>query len=430
MMSWVRFRLWTSAVLLGAAFLGGPLLAQGNPAIVFVCEHGAAKSVIAAAYFNKIAAERGLRERAIYRGASPQAELSAATLKGLREDGLVLPIEKPSAISASDVSAASHIFAIGCALPAHASASGKAENWSDVPEVSDGYAASRDAITRHVDALIAGIQTPDMPAEYQQVLTTLGKQGDFKDGVLKVNIPRSDLAVTVAGVKTPTPFGFGGWLAMTKGTGGMNVMMGDLVLTQDEVNPVMSALLDAGLDVTALHNHFFWEEPRIFYMHVHGHGTASALAAHVKPALALIGRASAPPSPAAAPTTTLDMAALARIVGTPGEQNGAVYKITIGRPDLKLIEMGAPINARMGLNTWAAFVGSNENAAIAGDVAMLAKEVTPVLKALRKNGLQVVAIHHHMTETSPTIFFLHYWGTGPADQLARAFKTAVDELGR
>src|SRR3989454_1448327 len=113
----------------------------------------------------------------------------------------------------------------------------------------------------------------DIPAEYQQVLTTLGKQGDYKANVLKVNIPRNDLTVTVAKVRTPTPFGFGGWVAMTKGTGGMNVMMGDLVLTQEEVNPVMSALLDNGLDVTALHNHFFQDEPRIFYMHVHGHGT-------------------------------------------------------------------------------------------------------------------------------------------------------------
>src|SRR6185312_10040799 len=116
-----------------------------------------------------------------------------------------------------------------------------------------------------------------VPAEYQQVLTTLGKQGDYKANVLKVNIPRNDLSVTVANVKTPTPFGFGGWIAMTKGQG-MDVMMGDLVLTQEEVNPVMSALLDNGLEVTALHNHFFWDEPRVFYMHVHGHGAAAELA--------------------------------------------------------------------------------------------------------------------------------------------------------
>src|SRR5881396_1157482 len=274
----------------------------------------------------------------------------------------------------------------------------------------------------------------DLPADYQRVLTTLGKQGDFKANVLKVNIPRNDVSVTVANVKTPTPFGFGGWIAMTKGTGGTDVMMGDLVLTADEVNPVMSALLDNGLDVTALHNHFLWDEPRMLYMHVHGHGKPADLARKVKPALDLIGTganraASAPTAPAAA-TTQIDTAALAQIVGTPGEQTGAVYKITIGRDDLKLTEMGAAINARMGLNTWAAFVGTNDNAAIAGDVAMLANEVQPVLKALRKNGLDVVAIHHHMTGTQPTIYFLHYWGTGPVEKLATGFKAALSETGK
>ena len=275
----------------------------------------------------------------------------------------------------------------------------------------------------------------EVPAEYQQVLTALGKQGDYKANVLKVNIPRNDISVTVANVKTPTPFGFGGWVAMTKGTGGMDVMMGDLVLTQDEVNPVMSALLDNGIDVTALHNHFLWDEPRMYYMHVHAHGKPADLAHKVKPALDLIGKgagrpAAAPAAAAAAPGTTIDTAKLAQIVGTQGEQTGAVYKITIGRDDLKLTEMDAPINARMGLNTWAAIVGTNDNAAVAGDVAMLASEVQPVLKALRKNGLDVVAIHHHMTGTQPTIYFLHYWGTGPAEKLASGFKAAVSETAK
>src|SRR5213083_846060 len=126
-------------------------------------------------------------------------------------------------------------------------------------------------------------QAQDVPADYQQVLTYLGRTGDYKANVLKVNIPRNDLDVTVAGVKTPTPFGFGGWVAMTHGSGGMDVLMGDLVLTQDEVNPVMSALLENGLDVTALHNHFFWDEPRVFFMHVHGMGTPGALATKLKP---------------------------------------------------------------------------------------------------------------------------------------------------
>jgi hypothetical protein len=288
-------------------------------------------------------------------------------------------------------------------------------------------------------ALIAGSAlAQDMPADYQQVLTTLGKQGDFKDNVLKVNIPRNDLRVTVAEVATPTPFGFGGWVAMTKGSGGDQVLMGDLVLLQDEVNPVMSAILSNGLDVTALHNHFFWDEPRVFYMHVHGHGSAADLARRLKPAVDLIGRSSstsaAPPasstSAAAMIGGQLDSARLAKIIGHQGEQSGAVYKITIGRDDLKLVEMGASINARMGLNTWAAFVGTNEKAAIAGDVAMLESEVTPVLKALRANGLDVVAIHHHMTSDRPMIIFLHYWGTGPADKLATGFKAALNELGK
>src|SRR3954468_5997026 len=282
----------------------------------------------------------------------------------------------------------------------------------------------------------------DIPAEYQQVLTSLGRTGDYKAAVLKVNIPRNDLTVTIANVKTPTPFGFGGWIAMTKGTGGMEVMMGDLVLLQDEVNPVMSALLDNALDVTALHNHFFWDNPRIYYMHVHGHGSAADLARKVKPALDLIGKrpaaSTASASTASAPTASapaatagkIDTTRIAQIVGHAGEQTGEVYKITIGRDDLKLTEMGAPINARMGLNTWAAFVGSGDNAAIAGDVAMLAKEVTPVLKALRSNGLDVVAVHHHMTDTQPAVFFLHHWGTGPAEKLAAGFKAALDQLGK
>jgi len=283
-----------------------------------------------------------------------------------------------------------------------------------------------------LSSFVSFAQAQQMPAAYQQVLDTLGKTGDFKEDVLKVNIPRNDVSVTVANVKTPTPFGFGGWVAMTKGTG-MDVMMGDLVLTQDEVNPVMSALLDNGLEATALHNHFFWDEPRMFYLHVHGHGSPAELARKVKPALDLIGKGARPALPVAAPggpalTPAIDTAKIAQIAGHQGETNGAVYKITVGRDDLKLMEMGAPITSRMGLNTWAAFIGTNDNAAIAGDVAMLATEVTPVLKVLRKNGIDVVAIHHHMTDTQPAIYFLHYWATGPADKLAIGFRAALDQL--
>jgi hypothetical protein len=277
----------------------------------------------------------------------------------------------------------------------------------------------------------------DMPADYQAVLDGLGKAGDFKDGVLKVNIPRGDLRVAIKGRPAPTPFGFGGWVALTRTEAGGDVLMGDLVLTEDEVNPVMSALLDNGLDVTALHNHFFWEQPRVFYMHVHGMDTAAELTRRLKPALDLIGgaaaRGTAKAAPASAPApgpAALDGAALAAIVGHQGEQNGPVYKITIGRPDIRLREHGAAITTRMGLNTWAAFTGSDADAMVAGDVAMLAPEVTPVLKALRAGGLDVVAVHHHMIGTDPVVIFLHYYGTGPAARLARAVRSAVDVLGK
>jgi arsenate reductase len=156
----VRIGLLSAALVL--ATLDADARAQSteprpSPRIVFVCEHGAAKSVIATAYFNKIAAERGLPDRAIYRGANPQAELSVSALKGLKEDGLPLPSEKPSPISDADVTAATHVFAIGCTLPAHAASSGKAESWDDVPE-DQGYAAQRDAIRQHVERLIDQLQ--------------------------------------------------------------------------------------------------------------------------------------------------------------------------------------------------------------------------------------------------------------------------------
>jgi hypothetical protein len=272
----------------------------------------------------------------------------------------------------------------------------------------------------------------DMPSDYQEVLKSLDRKGDFKAGVLKANIPRNDLKMTIQGASTPTPFGFGGWIALTKAADGSDVMMGDLVLLQDEVNPVLSALLDNGIDVTALHNHFFWDDPHVYFMHVHGMGKAADLARRVKPGLDLIGHVTAaPPAPWGGGTgAPLDTAKLAKIVGHEGEQSGAVYKITVGRDDLGMKEHGAVINARMGLNTWAAFVGTQEDAAIAGDVAMLENEITPVLKALRKNGLDVVAIHHHMTGDRPLVIFLHYWGRGPAEKLATGFKAALDELGK
>jgi Domain of Unknown Function (DUF1259) len=274
-------------------------------------------------------------------------------------------------------------------------------------------------------------QAQNVPAEYREVLTILGKQGDYASNVLKVNIPRNDLNVSVQGLPVPTALGFGGWVAMTNGADGKTVMMGDLVLVEKEVNPVMSALLNNGIEVTALHNHFFFEQPRIFYMHVMGMENKPAdLAQKVKPALDLIGQGAKAETGSTNAKPSIDTSRLVQVIGHNGEANGAVYKITVGRDDINLREMGAVINARMGLNTWAAFIGTDDKASVAGDVAMLPGEVTPVLKTLRSHGIDVVSIHNHMIGTKPEIIFLHYWGQGTAAQLATGFKAVLDQLGK
>src|SRR3954465_3917856 len=178
------------------------------------------------------------------------------------------------------------------------------------------------AITIAIGVQISNAQ--ETPSDYQQVLKICGKSGDYKAKVLKVNLPRNDLQMKIAGYAVPTPFGFGGWFAMTKGDSGEDVVMGDLVLTQDEVNPVMSALLDHGLEVTALHNHFFWDEPRVFFMHIHGHGKALELADQLKPAIDLIGQSKSAgagqTASASAKQSALDTDKIAKIVGHAGEQ--------------------------------------------------------------------------------------------------------------
>src|SRR5947207_1074376 len=191
----------------------------------------------------------------------------------------------------------------------------------------------------------------EVPSDYQGVLKFRDRKGDFKTGVLKVNIPRSDLKISIQGISMPTPFGFGGWIAFTKATDGSDVMMGDLVLLQEEVNPTLSALLDNGIDVTALHNHFFWDDPRVYFMHVHGMGKAADLGRRVKPGLDLIGHVKPEgAAPASSGGAALDTAKLAKIVGHEVEQTGAVYKITVGHDDLVMKEHGSVINALMRLN--------------------------------------------------------------------------------
>jgi len=284
-------------------------------------------------------------------------------------------------------------------------------------------------------------QPEKMPLEYESVVRALGLRGDYRGNVLRVTVPpRRDLLPTVDGVALPAAFGFNGWLAFTPGAKGRHVMMGDLVLSEEEVNPIMSEVLQSGLQVTALHNHFFWETPRVFYMHVHGVGDPVEMATKMRRAVDIIGsykpRQPVPVDPnrkVGIDGLLVDGDALDRIVGHTADKQtapSAIVKYTIGRDDLKVKEHGATINARMGLNTWASFWGSDQNCVVAGDVAMLEHELQPVLKALRANGLEVVAIHHHMTESRPMLIFLHYWGKGPAEKLALGFRAALNELGK
>lgn len=274
--------------------------------------------------------------------------------------------------------------------------------------------------------------------EMAAVDQALGKKGNLvqDQGVYTVPLPRNDLKVSIKGEPVPIPFGFGGWVSFKKTRDGKaTVMMSDAVLLQEEVNPVLSAAQANGIEVTAIHNHFFYEEPRIFYTHVHAMGEpgelARAYAAAIRPSRL---HPANQPTPGAPPARTgkeiFDMPALNRIVGYEAAVNGPTIKYTVGRSDLTVMAMGAVITAAIGLNSWAAFAGTPERAHVAGDIAMLEPEVNPVVASLRKHGLEVVALHHHMIGEEPRMIFLHYYGTGPAPELARGFRAALDELGK
>lgn len=286
---------------------------------------------------------------------------------------------------------------------------------------------------RRASGAAAMLSTDEMAA----IDRALGKKGNVvaDQAVYTVPLPRNDLKVTIKGDSVPIPFGFGGWVAFKKTGDGQTIFMSDTVLQQEEVNPVISAAHRNGLEVTAIHNHFFYEEPRIFYMHLHGYGETAKLAQAYADAIRpspLFPANQPPPSPpsGSGAAERFDTVRLAQIAGHEGQANGPVYKITVGRSDLKVMAMGTQITTALGLNSWAAFAGDNDRAHIAGDIAMLEPEVNPVVRALRQNNLEVVALHHHMLGEEPRTIFLHYYGTGPAETLACGFRAALDELGK
>jgi uncharacterized protein DUF1259 len=255
-----------------------------------------------------------------------------------------------------------------------------------------------------------------------------GAKGDLneKEGVFKVNVPRADLAVTAAGVKMTPPMGLTSWAAFQP-VGPQTIVMGDMVLLEDQVNPVMSVALTNGLEVTALHNHFFWESPKVMFMHIGGMGSTEVLAGAVGKVFATIketsgGKGSVPHADLDPAKTSLDPKSIEDTLGVKGQMANGVYKVTIGRTTTM---HGHEVGNTMGVNTWAAFVGSDDTAVVDGDFAMLESELQPVLKALRGAGINIVAIHQHMTMESPRVMFLHYWGVGPTRALATGLKAAL-----
>lgn len=251
------------------------------------------------------------------------------------------------------------------------------------------------------------------------------------EGVVRVAWPRTDVPVTVDGTRLAPFAGLTSWAAFQPDPAAEALVMGDLVLLQDEVNPVMDVLFENGLNVTALHNHFFYDEPRVYFMHVGGQGTVQQLATGVGKAMEKVRsiRQAAPQPPkgfGAEPmpvTSAVTAKPIEDIFGLKADTNDGMVKVTVGRSTK--MPCGCTVGAALGVNTWAAFVGSDERALVDGDFACLPGELQATLRTLRKAGINIVAIHSHMEDESPRVIFLHYWGVGPAGELAKGIKQAL-----
>lgn len=265
-------------------------------------------------------------------------------------------------------------------------------------------------------------------AKIEQIL---GIKGTTKAGEYKVSVPQNDLSVTVDGYWITAPMGLTTWVGFSPMPGGAMVM-GDVIVQENEVAPVQKTIIAQGMTVTGLHNHFLRESRKVMYLHLFGMGPADKLARSVRAVLDKV-KELRHGNPAAAQgvkvENCIDTARIESILGHKGETQAGVFKITIGRPDVLLTDQGMPVSTFMGFNTWAAFQGTEERAAIAGDFAVLDREVAPVIKALVEHGIEVVAVHNHMVTESPRIFFLHFWAVGPASELAKGLRAALDQTG-
>ena len=284
--------------------------------------------------------------------------------------------------------------------------------------------------TALVSAVVAGQQASGKSADWSAVDEALGRKGASQPGdVMKYSFPRGDLQVTVNGVQLKPALALGSWVAF-KRTGRSAMMMGDLVLAEEEVAPVMRALQQGGVEQTALHNHVLGESPRVMYMHVMGHGDPAKLAQAVRTALGESKtplEAPAPPG-AAAPAIDLDTAAIASALGIAGKVNGGVYQVSVPRRE-RVTDHGMEIPPSMGVATAINFQPTGGGkAAITGDFVMIASEVNPVIRALQQNGINPTALHSHMLTESPRLFFMHFWANDDAATLAKGLRAALDQM--
>jgi len=292
-----------------------------------------------------------------------------------------------------------------------------------------------DAISRFLKSLAIATTLPlaaNAALDTNRIEQVIGLKGTWSaaEGVFKVTSPRTDVKIAVDGWTMPPFMGLGSWAAFTEAKMGGAMVMGDTVLFQDEVNPAMSAALDNGLSVTALHNHFFYDEPKVYFMHIGGEGSVEKLSTAVRKVWDKVKEIrGANPQPRTtfgdAPLpgqSSITAKTVEDILGMKGQVNNGMVKIVIGRT-AKM--MDTEVGKEMGVNTWAAFAGTDDNAVVDGDFAVLEDELQPVLKSLRHDGINIVAIHSHMTHENPRILFLHYWGRGKTADLATALKAAL-----
>jgi len=276
---------------------------------------------------------------------------------------------------------------------------------------------------------VARLFAADLDTAKIDSLTGLKGKFNEKEGVYKVTFPRNDVKIAVDGWTMPPFMGLGTWAAF-QGSNDKAMMMGDTVLFEDEVNPAMSAAFDNGLSVTALHNHFFFDHPKVYFMHIEGEGTVDQLAGAVRKVYDEIKEIrAATPQPkdsfgqiALPEKSSISAEPLNKIFGMSSEVNNGMVKFSIGHPATM---HGVKIDNAMGVNTWMAFAGSDDNAVVDGDFAVTEDELQSALKAIRVGGINIVAIHQHMTNEQPRILFFHYWGKGPAKKLAEAIQGAI-----